>query len=256
MYSFSIANNKGGVGKTTMSVSIAAQLAKNGKRVLLIDCDPQGNSSSSLITSYNFEFADVLMGKCSPEDAIVETSFENLFVLPTIALDDSNINSLNQLRMYKQTMAANNPNAIRRLVKMLDEKFDYCIFDTCPAFDNFEENIYSACNEIITVLLMDIFSMDGLQIFQKNLENFSERKEFYPKFSKIILNACNQSLKMHKEILEKMDEQNNFDCFVVPQDQAFKRAQSVQKPIQFLTKEEGEGKQETLDALSVIANNI
>ena len=58
------------------------------------------------------------------------------------------------------------------------------------------------------------------------------------------------------EILEEMDAQEQFDCFVVPQDQAFKRAQSIQKPIQYLTKEEGEGKPETLDALSVIANNL
>ena len=256
MYSFSIANNKGGVGKTTLSVSIAAELAKKG-RVLLIDCDPQGNTTGSLLKSYNHEFADVLFGKCTAEEAIMETEFPNLYVMPTVSLDTSNPNSLNQLRLYKSTLAANNPNAIRKIVKSLADKFDYCVFDTCPAFDPFEENIMAACDEVITVMLMDVFSVDGLTIFKENLRDFKERKEMEnPKFSKIILNSCNKSITLHKKILEEMDKQENFDCFVVPQDQAFKRAQSIQKPIQYLTKEEGEGKQETLEALSVIANNL
>ena len=256
MYSFSIANNKGGVGKTTLSVSIAAELAKKG-RVLLVDCDPQGNTTGSLLKSYNHEFADVLFGKCTAEEAIMETEFQNLFVLPTVSLDTSNPNSLNQLRLYKTTLAANNPNAIRKMVKSISDKFDYCVFDTCPAFDPFEENIMAACDEVITVMLMDVFSVDGLTIFKENLRDFKERKEMEnPKFSKIILNSCNKSITLHKKILEEMDAQEQFDCFVVPQDQAFKRAQSIQKPIQYLTKEEGEGKKETLDALSVIANNL
>lgn len=257
MYSFSIANNKGGVGKTTLSVSIAAELAKSGKRVLVIDCDPQGNTTGSLLKSYSYELADVLFSKCAPEDAVMATDFENLFVMPTVSLDKSNPNSLNQLRLYKTTLAANNPNAIRKLVKSLADKFDYCVFDTCPAFDPFEENIMAACDEVITVMLMDVFSVDGLSIFKENLADFKERKECEnPKFSKIILNSCNRSITLHKKILEEMDAQNQFDCFVVPQDQAFKRAQSIQKPIQHLTKEEGEGKAETLDALRVIAENL
>lgn len=256
MYAFSIANNKGGVGKTTISVSIAAELAKKSK-VLVVDCDPQGNATGSLLQSYNYELADVLMGKCSVEDAIMSTDFSNLFVLPTVSLDKSNPNSINQLRLYKTTLAANNPNAIRKIVKSLTAKFDYIVFDTSPAFDPFEENIMAACDEVITVMLMDVFSVDGLTIFKENLADFKERKECSnPKFSKIILNSCNKTITLHKKILEEMDAQENFDCFVVPQDQAFKRSQSIQKPIQYLTKEEGEAKTDTLQALSVIASNI
>lgn len=256
MYCLSIANNKGGVGKTTLSVSLACELSKKG-RVLLVDCDPQGNSTASLIQDYNFEFADALMGKCAPVEAICTTRFPNLCVMPTISLDKSNPNSLNALRLYKTTLAANNPNAIRKMVRDLNNRFDYCIFDTCPAFDPFEENVMAACDEVITVLLMDVFSMDGLTIFQENLKDFKERKELSnPEFSKIILNCCNKSITMHKSILEKMDAQDQFDCFVVPQDQAFKRAQNLQKPIQYLDKVDGEAKPETLQALEILANNL
>ena len=79
MYSFSIANNKGGVGKTTLSVSIAAELAKKG-RVLLVDCDPQGNTTSGYginkkeirVSSY-----ELLVGKGKTEEAIIKTEYKN-----------------------------------------------------------------------------------------------------------------------------------------------------------------------------------
>ena len=256
MYSFCIANNKGGVGKTTLSVSLAAELSRRGK-VLLVDCDPQGNSTSSLLKGYNYELADVLFSKCSIDDAICNTDITNLSVLPTGAIDESNPNSLNQLRLYKTTLAANNPNAIRKLTKMFADKFDFCVFDTSPAFDPFEENILAACDEVIVVMLLDVFSTDGLAIFQKNLADFKDRKELSnPLFKKIVLNSFNKSIAMHNQILQKMSEQEIFDCFVIPQDQAFKRSQNLQKPVQALVKADGEAKKETLEALSLLADNI
>ena len=256
MYSISIANNKGGVGKTTMSVSLAAELAKKD-RVLLVDCDPQGNSTGSLMQNVTAEFSDVLFGKISIEDAIQKTDTENLFMLPTIALDESNPNSLNNLRLYQTTLAANNPNAVKKLFKQIEDKFDYCIFDTSPAFNPFEENVFKACDEVIVVMLLDVFSTDGLAIFSKNLADFKDRKECEnPKFNKIILNAFNESISFHKAIVEKMASQETFDCFLVPTDQAFKRSQSLIKPVQALTKQEGQAKKATLEALETLAAKI
>lgn len=253
MYSFAIVNNKGGVGKTTMSVSIASQLAKNGKKVLLIDCDPQGNTSGSVLKSYNFEFADVLFGNCTIDQAIMETEFQNLYCIPTIPLDSNNPVAINKLRQYKTTVAANQPWAVADAISLIKDDFDYCIFDTCPAFDPFEENIMAACDEVISVLLLDVFSMDGLDVFKENIADFKKRKRVQnPKFSKLILNGYNKTLQLHNSIYKQMAEQTVFDCFVIPQDQAFKRSQSLAKPVHYLTKQEGEAKSETLDALANI----
>lgn len=256
MYSFAIANNKGGVGKTTLSVSVAAELAKKG-RVLLVDCDPQGNSTGSLVKSYNHELAEVLFNQCTLEEAIMETETENLFIVPTVALNNESQNALNQLRLYKTTLAANNPNAIRKLTKQIQNRFDYCIFDTCPAFDPFEENIFAACDEVIVVMLLDIFSTDGLTIFSANLADFKDRKELEnPSFNKIILNAYNKGISFHRQIIEKMNAQEAFDCFIIPTDQAFKRAQNLQKPVQNLTRADGPANPATLEALALLAGHI
>ncbi|MCQ2593200.1 MAG: AAA family ATPase [Treponema sp.] len=255
MKTIATALQKGGVGKTTIAVSLAAELAKKNK-VIIIDADPQGNATGSLVSSYEKEFADVLFGKCAIEEAIIQTSVPNLHLIPTVALD-SNAHSLNQLRMYKTTLAANNPNAVKKIVKSLSDKYDYCIIDTCPAFDPFEENIFTACDEVIAVMLLDIFSTDGLSIFNANLADFKDRKESEkPAFKKIILNANNKSIAFHKQIIEKMAAQDTFDCFIIPTDQAFKRAQNLQKPVQWLTKAEGNASKETLEALALIAENI
>jgi len=255
MKTIATALQKGGVGKTTIAVSIAAELAKK-YNVIIIDADPQGNATGSLVSSYKNEFADVLFGDCTIDDAIIPTSVPNLSLIPTVALDQG-AQSLNRLRLYKTTLAPSNPNAVKKIVKSLADKYDFCIIDTCPAFDPFEENIFTACDEVIAVMLLDIFSTDGLSIFSANLADFKDRKECEkPTFSKIILNANNKSISFHKQIIEKMASQDTFDCFIVPTDQAFKRAQNLQKPIQTLSNGEGKASNETLDALALIAQKI
>lgn len=255
MKTIATALQKGGVGKTTLAVSIACELAKKS-RVVLIDADPQGNATGSLLKSYDHEFADVLFGKCTAMDAVMPTEQENLYIIPTVALD-SGATSLNQLRMYKTTMAPSNPRAIQKIVDQLASHFDYCIIDTSPSFDPFEENIFTACDEVIAVMLLDIFSTDGLSIFSANLADFKDRKgSEKPAFKKIILNANNKGISFHRQIIEKMAAQDTFDCFIVPTDQAFKRAQNLQKPIQSLTNNEGPASKQTLEALALIAEKI
>ena len=80
-----VANQKGGVGKTTTAVNLSAGLALLGRRVLLIDCDPQGNISSWFLKEPpKYELADVLQGKCYVNDAIVKIpAVDNLYILPT-----------------------------------------------------------------------------------------------------------------------------------------------------------------------------
>lgn len=247
MKTIATALQKGGVGKTTLAVTLAAELSKKGSTIL-IDADPQGNSTGSLIDSFNFEFADYLFHSCTLEEAINPTQAENLFILPTFPIKQGLEEGLNRLRVYKQNAAMRNIYAIDDMVKELSQRFDYCVFDTSPNFDIFEENIFLACDEVLGIIRADQFSNDGLTIFAMNLQDFkAHRRSEKPLFNKVILNAYDARFSFHKELLETLKKQDSFTHFVVPTDPAFGRSQVLHKPIQML-------KDTKKDTLKVIQN--
>ena len=96
MKTITFAIQKGGTGKTSVSVSIAGELALSGKKTLLIDADPQGNSTGWIFPEVEYEFADVIMGKSNLAQTIKQTDVENLYIMPTAGLGGS-------LRDFSQT---------------------------------------------------------------------------------------------------------------------------------------------------------
>ena len=245
MKKISVSIQKGGVGKTTCSVSLAAELAKHGK-VILIDGDPQGNSTGSLIESFEHELADVLNGNVAVDQAVYKTGVENLYIMPTAAIDEK---GNNQLKKYRANEASGNPFAFADITDALAEQgFEYCIFDTSPNFDDFEENIMAATDETIAVVMPDIFSQDGLQIFENNLQNFKKRKRVNnPVFKTFVFNGVNMSTKMARDILEQLSS-SELNVVTVPHVQNFRKAQGVRKTIQQFG-----AKPETLKAFEKLA---
>ena len=86
MKSYAFALQKGGTGKTSISVSLAVELASKGKKVVYIDCDPQGNSSSWLLNSFDHELADILYEKAQVLECVYKSDVENLYVIPTFGV--------------------------------------------------------------------------------------------------------------------------------------------------------------------------
>lgn len=238
---------KGGVGKTSISVSVAVALAQNNYRTLLIDSDPQGNATTWLdIQEMNLELADVLMRKCSVKEAILPTKVKNLSIVPTAALGS-------ELRVYSKTEANGRPMILRRILREIKDDFDYVIIDTSPAFGPLEESCLLASDEAITVLNIDEFSTDGLITFHTNIESLADRHDTDKVFmNKIILNGRDFRLSQQNDYVQKITNSSDFKFYIIPVDQSFKKAQAVHYPIQLLT----ETKKETLSVISQLTNDI
>ena len=237
---------KGGTGKTSVSVSVAAQLALDGKKTLFIDADPQGNASGWILKELNFELADVLFDSRKIEEVVSKTSVENLFIVPTAGLGGD-------LRLYGETKAAQKPYALQKLSpQIVALGFEYIVIDSSPAFGPLEKQCFLASDEVIPVLQIDIFSIDGANIFANSIKTL--REDFNvdkPTVEKIVLNAKDDRLPQQKTLIDEYEKQAA-KLFLIPVDQSFKKSQGAGLFIQ----EYAKTKRETAEAIKKLADAI
>jgi len=232
MKTIAISLQKGGVGKTSLAVSLAVELASFSGAVLLIDADPQGNASAWVGNdTLDFELADVLLERIPLEKAIIKTSVTGLYLLPTAGLGGD-------LKMFSESQARDDPFCFRRLVKEVAKLgYAYTIIDLSPGWGAIERSSVIASDEVITPVLGDSFAIDGLQIFAENLKALRKRMETdKPKYNKIIVNAIDGRIKQHSEIITaiKNNAGTNLEIYEVPVDPAFRLAQRKHISLQVL----------------------
>lgn len=247
MKTITFAVQKGGTGKTTLSVSIAGELALSGKKVLLIDADPQGNSTGWIFPEIEYEFADVILEKAKLGDAIKQTHVENLYILPTAGLGGS-------LRGFSQTATGDQIYSVRNILDEVEKMgFDFAVIDTSPSFNLLEKMCLVASDEVIAVLQLDIFSTDGLITFADSLNTLKKNMRLsQPVFKKLILNSRDERIQQQAQLLPQFEAQKDFEKFTLPVDQAFKKAQATQVLVQELYGT----KPATLKSLKTIAEAI
>ena len=193
-----IANQKGGVGKSTTAINLGAALALQGERMLIVDLDPQGNATSGLGIdrgSIDDSVYDLLVGEVPAEDVIEPTSVRNLHVIPaTIDLAGAEIELVSTFSREQRLSSA---------LKQLDDEYDFIIIDCPPSLGLLTINAMTAADEVLVPIQCEYYALEGVGQLLKNVE--------------LVTSNLNPSLVVEGVVMTMFDGRTNLASDVVEQ---------------------------------------
>lgn len=152
-----ITNQKGGVGKTTTSVNLSSCLAYEGKKTLLVDCDPQSNSTSGLgyeRDDYSLSVYDCLINPEKAKEAIIKTKYLDLYLLPS----SSDLSAAEIELAFEE----NREKFLKKAIDQVRKEFDFIIIDAPPALGMITINIMNACDSVLIPIQCEYYALEGL----------------------------------------------------------------------------------------------
>ena len=198
---FVIANQKGGVGKTTTCINLASCLAEAGKKVLLLDSDPQGNSTSGLGIDKNDLkqcMYDVLIKKLPLQDIIVHTAWPNLDVAPsTINLAGAEIDLVNQM---------NREGCLKRALDLIKDDYDFVLIDCPPSLSLLTINALTAAHSIIIPIQCEFYALEGVTQLLNTAERVQEVLNPDLELEGILMTMSDNRTNLSNDVMNEVKE--------------------------------------------------
>jgi chromosome partitioning protein len=206
-----VSNQKGGVGKTTSTVNLAAALARNGARVLVIDLDPQGNASTALGVEHRAETAsvyDVVVGESAIVDVIQKSpEFDELYCVPsTIHLAGAEIELVSLVAREQRLRTA--LEAFLRSTEQHGNRFDYVFIDCPPSLGLLTINAFVAAQEVLIPIQCEYYALEGLSQLLRNIQLIEKHLNPVLQVSTILLTMYDGRTNLSQQVAA--DVRDNF----------------------------------------------
>ena len=228
-----IANQKGGVGKTTTSVNLAASLAVLEQKVLLVDADPQGNATTGVgydLKELKATIYECLVDGLEPKEAILKTDIENLFLLPSnIDLVGAELEMLNFEE--KESIMA------KVLAKVKDD-YDYILIDCSPSLGLLTVNSLAAANSVMIPVQCQYFALEGLGKLLNTIKIIQKRLNTALEIEGFVLTMYDGRLNLTLQVVDEVKKYFPQKVYktVVPRNVRLSEAPSFGQPIQYYDK--------------------
>ncbi len=195
----SIVNQKGGVAKTTTAINLAAAIGERGKKVLLVDLDPQGNATSGLgIDKKSLENTtyDVIMGDVRPSEAVMKTAFKNLWLMPATQLLAEG--EIRLLQFENKTLQ------LKKALLQIKNDYDVIIVDCLPSLGVLALNGLSACDKIIIPMQCEPYSLEGVAELLSTVKRVQKTSNKGLSVMGIVFTMLDRRLTVNRDVMESI----------------------------------------------------
>ncbi len=223
-----IANQKGGVGKTTTNINLSACLALSGKKVLTIDFDPQGNTTSGWGIDKNSlkrTVYNLLLGECYLDDVIIKTGVNNVSLVP------SNINLAGA--EVELVSSSEREFLLRKIIKRCNNLYDYILIDCPPSLNMLTLNALTAADAVLVPLQCEYYALEGLSQLLKTIELVKKNLNPNLQIEGIVFTMFDSRTNLSIQVVDEVKKHLNEKIFsaMIPRNVRLSEAPSHGKPI-------------------------